>query len=44
MYQSLETDSATIKEAKESGHSGRTDYGEDVKKSFQKNTIRRRFV
>jgi hypothetical protein len=44
MYQSSETDSATLKEAKKKGHSGKTDYGEDIQKAFQDNAFHRRLL
>lgn len=44
MYQSSETDSATLGEAKKRGHSGLTDYGDDVGQAFQKHVVRRRLV
>jgi len=39
MYQSSETDSATISDAVEAGHSGTTDYQEDIQKSFEKHGV-----
>ena len=42
MYQSSETDSATLGDAKKRGHSGKTEYGEDIQLAFQKNVVRRR--
>jgi hypothetical protein len=44
MYQSSETNSATLGDAKKRGHSGKTDYGEDIGRAFQKNVVRRRLV
>jgi len=36
MYQSSETDSATLGAAKQNGHSGAADYGEDIKRAFER--------
>lgn len=36
MYQSPETDSATLAEAKKKGHSGTVDYGQSVQEAFAK--------
>jgi hypothetical protein len=44
MYQSSETNSATLRDAKRKGHSGKTEYGEDIQQAFQKHTTRRRLL
>lgn len=42
MYQSSETNSATLGDAKKAGHSGKADYGNDVQKAFQNNVVHSR--
>jgi hypothetical protein len=36
MFQSSETDQATLQAAIQAGHSGRTDYTDSIQKSFEK--------
>jgi len=39
MYQSSETNSATIGDAVKGGHSGKTDYQKDIQESFEKHGV-----